>query len=58
MFLNYLLYATLNRLSGVDVRHVRSEAEEDEDWEKSRNDVASDWGCWTRNWMGLGDSHK
>ena len=31
MFLNYLPHATLKRLSGVDVRHVRSEAEEDED---------------------------
>ena len=56
IFPNYLLHATLKRLSGVDVRHVRSGAEEDEDWEKSRKDVASNWECWTRNWMGLGDS--
>ena len=56
MFLNYLLHDTLKRLSGVDVRHVRSEAKEDQKWEKSRKECADNWKCWTRNWIGLGDS--
>jgi len=53
MFLNFLLHSNLKRLSGVDITHVRSEAEDDREWEESRTGT---WECWTRNWMGLGDS--
>ena len=53
MFLNYILHETLRKLSGVNVSHVRLDAEEDREWEEARG---HNWECWTRNWMGLGDS--
>ena len=53
MFLNFLLHEDLKRMSGVDVRYVRSTDLADADWEATR---ARLWERWARNWMGLTDS--
>ena len=53
MFLNFLLHEDLKRMSGVDVRYVRSTDPADAEWEATR---ARLWERWGRNWMGLTDS--
>ena len=53
MFLNFILHERLRQLSGVDIRHVRSVDDNDEEWEATRN---QSWERWCRNWMGLRDS--
>jgi hypothetical protein len=52
-FLNFILHKHMREYSGVDVREVRSVAQEDTEWELSR---PGSWECWHRNWMGLRDS--
>ena len=36
MFLNLLLHEELKRISGVDIRHVRTADPEDAEWESRR----------------------
>ena len=52
-FLNYNLHDDLRRLSGVDVREVRSRDPLDGAWEAGR---PGSWERWEQNWMGLRDS--
>ena len=53
MFLNFLLHEELQRLSGVDISHVRSTDPMHAEWEEERR---ASWERWCRNWMGLSDS--
>ena len=51
-FINFLLNSTTKEMLGIDVQHVRSKEEADEDWKKER---PRDFERWCRNWMGLRD---
>ena len=53
MFLTFLLHEELKRMSGIDIRHVRSMDPSDEGWEASRQ---RDWERWGQNLMGITDS--
>jgi hypothetical protein len=53
MFLNFMLHKDLRALSGVDLKHARSEDVKDEAWERTR---PGPFERWCRNWMGLRDS--
>ena len=56
MFLNFMLHDSLRQYSGVDLTHLRSEDQSNEEWEAERKKLYDERERWVRNWMGTTDS--